>query len=449
VRNDEACDKPDADEPDAPDAAPCPRARGVTGLAVKPALLALALWLPSLCSAATLGLEDLIASTLNTHPAVQAQRAQQGAAQAEVEAARWQFFPTPSVSVEKADAASGDINYQGDSTVATVRLQQPLWTGGRLTAGKERAEAGVAVSQGAFDETRQQLALRVVQVYSEWLAAHLKRHAFDTSLATHTRLRDQVTRRIEQGVSSDADLVLAVSRRQAVLAEIALARAQQDTALARLGQLTGQRVDDASLMEAVPRPLDGALPDLLARAQALDPTTHRLEAQARRQETLIAEERAALSPEVYVRAERQFGNYSIRNAKPENRIFIGVSSQFGPGLSTFSNIRGARARHDAALLDVDAQHRNVSEQVMADYALATESEARLQALQASLDAAGDVSKSYDRQFLAGRKSWLDVMNAARELAQLETQIADIRSSQVVATWRLALLTNAAPLETRR
>jgi adhesin transport system outer membrane protein len=157
---------------------------------------------------------------------------------------------------------------------------------------------------------------------------------------------------------------------------------------------------------------------------------------------MIAEARAALSPEVVVRAERQFGNYSFRNARPENRVFIGVSSQFGAGLSTFSNIRGASAQYDAALLEVDAQHRNITEQVMADYALATESKARLEALQASLDAAGDVAKSYDRQFLAGRKSWLDVMNAARELAQLETQIADIRSAQVVATWRLALLTNA-------
>jgi adhesin transport system outer membrane protein len=346
------------------------------------------------------------------------------------------------VSVEKANTGRTDINYQGDSTVSTVRLQQPLWTGGRLTAGKERAEAGVAVSQGAFDETRQQLALRVVQVYSEWLAAHLKRQASETSLATHTRLRDQVTRRIEQGVSSDADLVLAVSRRQAVLAEIALARAQQDVALARLGQLTGYPVDDAGLATApaAPRPLEGGLPALLQRAQANDPATHRLQAQARRQETVIAEQRAALSPEVYLRAERQFGNAALRNAPPENRIFIGISSQFGPGLSTLSNIRGARSQYEAALLEVDAQRRNVSEQVMADHALATESEARLAALEASLAAAGDVSKSYDRQFLAGRKSWLDVMNAARELAQIESQIADIRASRVVATWRLAILT---------
>jgi adhesin transport system outer membrane protein len=51
-----------------------------------------------------------------------------------------------------------------------------------------------------------------------------------------------------------------------------------------------------------------------------------------------------------------------------------------------------------------------------------------------------VSGSYERQFLAGRKSWLDVMNAARELAQTETQLADLVSTQVLVTWRLVLNT---------
>jgi adhesin transport system outer membrane protein len=146
---------------------------------------------------------------------------------------------------------------------------------------------------------------------------------------------------------------------------------------------------------------------------------------------------------VYVRAERQWGNPTIRNAAPDNRVFVGLSTQFGAGLSALSNIRGARAQHEAALAEVEAQQRSVNEQVMADYALASQSEARLVALDASLGAAADVASSYDRQFLAGRKSWLDVMNAARELAQTESQIADIRAAQVVATWRLAILTHTA------
>jgi adhesin transport system outer membrane protein len=58
-----------------------------------------------------------------------------------------------------------------------------------------------------------------------------------------------------------------------------------------------------------------------------------------------------------------------------------------------------------------------------------------------LQAAGEVSTSYDRQFLAGRKSWLDVMNAARELAQTATQLAEVQATQVVATWRLVIYTS--------
>jgi adhesin transport system outer membrane protein len=155
---------------------------------------------------------------------------------------------------------------------------------------------------------------------------------------------------------------------------------------------------------------------------------------------VIAERRADLSPEVYIRAERQFGNDTVSNTAQGNRVFIGLSSRFGAGLSSLSGIAGAKSQHQAALAEVEVQRLSVSEQVLADYALATSLESRLDPLKASMDAAGEVAKSYDRQFLAGRKSWLDVMNAARELAQTETQLADIQSAQIIATWRLAIYT---------
>jgi len=399
--------------------------------------------LPSFCIAkSSETLEGLISSALQDHPAIQAQQDQEQAAKADVDAAAWQFYPTPSVSVEKAHTNASDISYQGSGTVSVLRLQQPVWTGGRLTAGKQKAEAGVVVSETALEEVRLQLALRVVQAYSEWLAAHLKIQANEKNLATHVRLRDQVTRRIEQGASSESDLTLAVSRLQAVAAEISLARAQKDTALARLAQLVGHPIDDAVLSAAVaaPRPVNGGAQTLLGLALAVNPSIQKAQAQANVQEAVIAERRADLSPEVYVRAERQFGNETFANAPPENRVFVGVTSRFGAGLSTFSNVSSAKLQYQAALAQVEVQSRAVSEQVLADYALAVSSQSRLDALKASLEAAGQVAKSYDRQFLAGRKSWLDVMNAARELAQTEVQLADIESAQVVTTWRLAIYT---------
>jgi len=79
--------------------------------------------------------------------------------------------------VESASTSASDSAYQGDRTVSVLRLQQPLWTGGRLDAGLAKAEANGLASQAALDEVRQQLAVRVAQSYGEWLGTHLKTQA--------------------------------------------------------------------------------------------------------------------------------------------------------------------------------------------------------------------------------------------------------------------------------
>ncbi len=401
----------------------------------------LALLLPSAGKAETL--THLISSALQAHPAILVQQAQERGARAGVDSARWQFFPTPSIAIENARTGASDRSYPGDGSVSTLRLQQPLWTGGRLTAGVDKAEAEVGVSAASFEEVRQQLALRVVQSYGDWLAGHLKVQAYNTSMETHVRLQQQVQRRIDQGASSESDLMLAVGRLKSLAADLSVARTQQEIALARLGQLLGRRIDDATLgtVLAAPRAIEPRLQTLLDLAQAGSPAIQKAQAQAKALESVIAERRADLSPEVVLRAERQYGNFSYGNAAPENRLFIGISSRFGAGLSSQSNVEGARAQHQAALAEVAVQSRAVNEQVFADYALASSSDSRMAALGAALEAAAQVSTSYARQFLAGRKTWLDVMNAARELAQTEVQLADIQAAQVVVTWRLAIISD--------
>jgi adhesin transport system outer membrane protein len=402
--------------------------------------LCLTAWLP--LSADAQVLEQLIASALASHPSAQGQRALVQSAEAGVDSARWQFYPTPSVSVETANASAADRVYQGDKRVATARLQQPLWTGGRLMAGIDKAAAGLVVSQASLEEVRLQLGLRVVQTYGDWLSAHLKTLANEKSLATHERLREQVKRRLSEGASAQSDLVLAVARLEGILADVTAARAQGEIALARLGQLLGSPLSGAALTAvlAPPRALNGSAQGLLALAIGINPTVTKAKAQARVQAAVIDERRADLSPEVYARIERQYGNYNFSNGAPQNRLFIGLTSRFGAGLSSLSNVEAARSQYAAALTEIEVQSRTVSEQVLSDHALGASAASRMASIQASLKAAEDVSASYDRQFLAGRKSWLDVMNAARELAQTETQLADLQSTQLVVTWRITAYT---------
>ena len=49
-----------------------------------------------------------------------------------------------------------------------------------------------------------------------------------------------------------------------------------------------------------------------------------------------------------------------------------------------------------------------------------------------------VLASYDRLFVAGKRNWLDVLNAARELTQVETSLADVEALVVASYYRLRL-----------
>lgn len=397
--------------------------------------------LPTLVQPQT-SLPQLIATVLATHPAVQGQRAQLQGAQAGVDSARWQFYPTPSVSVETVGAGAADRLYQGDRLVTTLRLQQPLWSGGRLSAGTDKAEATLAVTQATLDDTRLQLGLRVLQAYGDWWGAQAKAQALSKSLATHERLRQQVRRRIQEGASAQSDLVQAVARLEAVSAEAAAVRAQSEVSLVRLGQLLGSAVDGAALAAApaAPRPLAGSPAAQLAQAADISPAVRKAQAQARVQEALVRERRADLRPEVYARLERQYGNYNLPSGARADRLFIGMSSRFGAGLSTLSNLEAAQSQLAAAASEVQVQLRTLGEQQEADHAQALSVAGRMASIKAALAAGEDVSASYDRQFLAGRKSWLDVMNAARELAQTETQLAELQATELLLSWRLVAYT---------
>jgi adhesin transport system outer membrane protein len=388
-------------------------------------------------------LPELVDGVLRTHPSLRAQQALGESAKQALESAEWQFYPTPSIGFEQVDPGQADPNYPtyGDKAVTTLRLQQPLWTGGRLTAGLNKAQAGLTANQATADGVRQDLAVRVVQVYADWLGAFLKIQAFEKSLKAHQTLQAQINRRIAGGASPRSDLTLLLGRAQQTEADLSAAQAQAQSALGRLSQMLGSPVQAPLLAQAVSAPLtlDSNPQDLLQQAQAHNPGVLKLLAQARVAQGEVAERQADLKPEFYLRLESQYGSYNYPGSPTQNRIFVGVSSHFGAGLSSLTQVSGAQARYDAALAEVDSTRLSLGEQIQADYAQAEAGQARLAALVASLDSSDHIARAWNRQFIAGRKTWLDVMNAVREQAQLEAQIADAKASQLLLTWRLAIV----------
>lgn len=389
-------------------------------------------------------LQQLIATSLDSHPSIRAQQAQVRASQTDIELAQQQFLPSFTLNWEKAQSRShADSAYAGGQGVALARLQQPLWTGGRLTASLDKTRAQHRLAMAQLDETQIQLGLRIVQTYGEWWAAEHKHQSLEDSLVVHTELKRQISHRAQQGVSAQGEVTLSTARLEQVRAEAQNTRTQGAVALAKLQELSSQGLSVSSLKASyTPAPVIETQSEETLYAQAIDqaPVLKRLKAQ----QAIVVHEReekaATRWPEIYVRAEHQAGSADTAQAFSSNRIFVGLTASTGAGLSLSKQMDSLLQRERGIEAEVEAAHKNLREQIHTEMLWLRTSRERMASLALHVQASQSIKEAYARQFNAGRKSWIDVMNAARELTQAHIQVAEAQATALTAAWRLHILT---------
>ena len=268
--------------------------------------------------------------------------------------------------------------------------------------------------------------------------------AWQSGLRVTEKLLGLVQRRADEGLSTQSDVSLAQSRRSAVLADRELARTQQDAALQKLQSLSGESLHAPLSPAGKPAKLQSygasfsseTLQSLVMTAHAADPTLARLQAEVQQLQAESNKARASLWPTLQLRIEQRQGNSSGHS----HRVMLGLESQWGAGLANLSGIQASQQRLIARRSDIQARERRLTEQVQSDWQLLRATEARLKTLADAVGSSEVVAESWGRQFLAGKKSWQDVMNAAREATQTQIQLIDAQAVADVTSWRLAVLT---------
>ena len=403
-----------------------------------------AAWLAWLPAAWAQTVESLLQEVLRTHPTVQSRQASVRSRQASMQSAAWQYYPSPSISRERVSHANNDTAYLADKAVTTVRVQQSLWTGGRLTALTNKAWADEISAEWSVVESQDQLAYELVTAYGDWLGASLKLSAATESGQTLQSLNEKMARRVEQNVSAQIDQELSLSRLRQQAADVALYRTQEQTALSRLSRLLGRDITSAFMAGVVARELPApALDVAMAQARARSPALARLRADGESVKAEVEGKSAAQYPELFVRLERQYGNYTTVGTQPANRIFVGVQVSPGAGLSLQSDIAATLARQEALGADTAAAELALADQVRSELLSLASLKERQENIKSTLQSALTVQQSYDRQFFAGRRAWLDLMNAERERSQVQLQMADLIAGLTVSAYRIAILTQGA------
>lgn len=393
------------------------------------------LGLYAISSAANDDFDTLLVEALSTHPAIESRRAAHDAARFDREGSEWQKYPSPSI---EAFRRNSDIDSSLGRNSTILALEQPLWTGGRISAGIRAAGYRQAAAQAAVAESGQAIGLRLISAFIEVLRHRDRRDYARASVEEHERLLALIRRRVQQEVSTPADRDFAQARLAQALTELSLAEQNLNVAQVQLSQLVGRPVALVRPVRMAGRSIPGTLENALTGAIERSPVLLRLE-----QESLAAGEeinlrRAAVQPQLAVRIERQMGTLQ------DSRAMLVLRAQPGAGLSAVSAISAAQRRHDEVRMAMEEAQRGVREQVQVVFSEWRAAEARLASARQSSGMTQAVFESYSRQYVAGRKTWIDVLNAVREVSQSQYILADADALMQASMLRLWLLAGESP-----
>lgn len=407
-----------------------------------PALALAALPLP----AAAVTLDDAIAAALRHAPEIAAAEAEAGAAKARLDQAEAGRLPTATITgtygygrLDPKDFFGlGAENVRPRAAQATI--EQPLFTGGRVSAGIAGAKAGLAAREAGRENTRSRIVADVARAYGDVLAA-------ERMAALHARLVDETTEIVRQaqlrfraGESPSTDISQATARLAEARAGHARAEGMKVSASARFRNLTGLDAAGLSPLPGNP-PLPATLDEAMDAAKTRSPTLAEAEAGLRAAEAAARGARAERLPTVGAFAEagtvrdQFFPDYRADSTTVGVRarweLFSGgrVSAKISEATS---EVRAAEARKRAAEMQIEEAVIAAFQEVHTARLVETAAEDQAEAAEQAL-------ASVRHEVRVGMKPQLDLLDAEREALGAGVGAVTARTDRIVAAYRLRAL----------
>lgn len=365
------------------------------------------------------------------HPLVLQAQERFNAAGFDVESAKWGRFPT----------VVSETKVPNQNTQSLTRIEQPLWTGGRITAQIDISEANRLVASDQIREAQFNIMQQLSAAYFELLRMQARLVVADANVVEHSRLEELIGRRVSAEVSPAADRVQANARLQQAIAERIQIQRARDAARLALQQWSLAQVSAARTVRRIDfvRGRTGGVDDeeFVARVLAAAPQRQRLQHQLR---VAQAQRDLAFSqglPSVVAGYQYIWGG-TLPTTIDRGTAYLGLQFQPGAGLSALSNREASSRREDAARQELAALERDLGQQTRTLLAEIDAATSQLGPARLLLKGSQEVVESYLRQYQVGRRNWVEVLNAQREKAQAAYSLADVESSRDQATVRLMI-----------
>ena len=332
---------------------------------------------------------------------------------------------------------SAQSTYNNDDNYGVARGQVPIYSFGKISGSIKVAEQGIDVGKLSLLQVQRQLIEDTAASYNSYWGIKQRVIIAEDNVAEHNHFYQMISRRQQGGVASAADVRLALSRllqAQAQLEQIkgAAAKAQNDLeSLTQIAISADTPVDPAlAVFPAEQDPTKTAQDtDARVKVRMAELELTKKEANLRKAERM---------PTLYARYDKYINpKYDYSS---DNKVGLVLEGSLD-GLGIIGQKRAAAAEAQIAVAEENLEDtRNEIKRRVAN--LVTERGIQnniISSYEQSTEEMEETLKSIIRQFDAGRKSWIDVLNFQRELTDMRHQLVQAKTNWLEVSLRIAAI----------
>jgi adhesin transport system outer membrane protein len=376
------------------------------------------------------------------YPALKAAKLEKRAAMEEYEASRRLYWPNVSAVVETTSSQKS-----GTPPSRTLQLEQTLWDSGSIKARVSESQSVADIQTLKAVLLQEEVHLQLANAWQNLVASSERMAVAQHTIERLNIYQQQMQRRVKVEASPRIDLELVNSRILTTQVEYKAAQNNLKQAITRIEQYTGR--SDMAVQHAqnalqlaidIPKNFEEMFNDGNWRA-AIEkhPAIGKAKAEIAQSQARLDQKKAEAWPQLYARISQPLNNVAPGFTQ-DPTAFVGLRYATSSGFANQLQAQALASRVASAEELVQAAATDLRQAILIDYDEYVYATARIQGLEQSVSGANKVLASYQRQFQAGKKTWQDLLNALRELAQNQYALADARASMQGAIHRLKIRT---------
>ena len=339
-------------------------------------------------------------------------------------------------------APFGGLSATYNQRAYSLTLSQPLFRWANYQQ-YQQGKLAVMVSEAQFQQSREDLIVRVVQAYTDVLYAQ---DSIRYSVAQKAAISEQLAsakRNFEVGTTTITDTNEAQARYDLAVSQEIAANSNLDVARAALQQIIGREPGDLAPLRrdvdlSQPEPLDMAPWVKSAEEQNFAVVQNLANVEIARREIQV--QRAGHLPTVDLVASRSYSNGGALvtgiNSQTGNAAGVQISIPIFSGGYVSSKVRESIALADRADNDLDFSRRNAAQNARQAYFAVTSGLAQVRALRAAETSSQSALDSNNLGYQVGVRTNIDVLNAQQQLYSTQRDLARARYDVLLNGLRL-------------